>query len=60
MSPNPTKEARTPEGKLLEDITEAFGTYTSFKEGFTGEALALFGSGQRLSCSVFLFLFRPV
>ncbi len=34
-----------PEGNLIDDIIEKYGSFGAFKEEFTGKALTLFGSG---------------
>ncbi len=41
----PPRENNTPEGASLEAITKTFGSFDTFKEEFTKNALGLFGSG---------------
>lgn len=42
FSPNPKEK---PEGKLLDKITQSFGSFDEFKNQFTKAAVTLFGSG---------------
>ena len=43
MTPNPKKTA--PEGKLMDAIVSAFGSFEAFKEKFVNACVTLFGSG---------------
>lgn len=47
MSQNKGNDTRLPSGAILNGIEDAFGSFEQFKELFTGEALKLFGSGER-------------
>ncbi|KAK3736516.1 hypothetical protein QZH41_009393 [Actinostola sp. cb2023] len=50
MSPNPSKEARKPTGKIAELIDTTYGNFSEFKRWFDNEATTLFGSGYTWLC----------
>jgi Fe-Mn family superoxide dismutase len=50
MSPNPTKEARQPTGKIAKLIDQTYGNFSEMKKWFDGEATTLFGSGYTWLC----------
>ena len=45
ISPNEEDKPREPTGDLENEIYLSFGGFDNFKEKFTAEAMALFGSG---------------
>ena len=46
MSKNTDDAERKPQGVLLADIQQAFGTFENLKDAFTKKAKTLFGSGD--------------